>query len=390
MNKKEVLEIRKQFSPENCTITRICGCYVDAEKNIKTELKEAFLSLPEEDTFKYFTIFKKTLSGSIGKNLLNMDFPLEEEKEDGKQAFLLQLRNSKLQDDMLVSEFYNKIIEHYDFGENYYIILIHAVYDVPGKATDGSQMYDASDNVFEYIMCSICPVHLSKEGLGYNSEKNTIENRIRDWVVEVPAKGFLFPVFNDRFTDIHSLLYYSKNAEELQEAFIEDMFGCRSIPLSAENQRETFNAVIASTLGDDCDYNLVKNIHETLNEMLEEAKDFPEPLTLTKPDVKRLFEDSGVPDEKMTEFDQNYENVAGEKTALMAANITNTKKFNIETPDVVIKVSPEYSSLIETKYIEGRQCLVIPVNDYIEVNGVSVTAFNHELNQDNDSTSAPF
>ena len=135
--------------------------YVDAEKNIKTELKEAFLSLPEEDTFKYFTIFKQTLSGSIGKNLLNMDFPLEEEKEEGKQAFLLQLRNSKLQDDMLISEFYNKIIEYYDFGENYYIILIHAVYDVPGKATDGTQMYDASDNVFEYIMCSICPVHLS-------------------------------------------------------------------------------------------------------------------------------------------------------------------------------------------------------------------------------------
>ena len=134
MNKKEVLEIRKQFSPENCTITRICGCYVDAEKNIKTELKEAFLSLPEEDAFKYFTIFKKTLSGTIGKNLLNMDFPLEEEAEGGKQQFLLQLRNSKLKDDMLISEFYDKVIETYDFGENYYIVLIHALYDVPGKA----------------------------------------------------------------------------------------------------------------------------------------------------------------------------------------------------------------------------------------------------------------
>ncbi len=378
MNKKEVLEIRKQFSPENCTITRICGCYVDAEKNIKTELKEAFLSLPEEDTFKYFTIFKQTLSGSIGKKLLNIDFPLDEEKEEGKQSFLLRLRNSKLKDDQMVSEFYNRIIESYDFGENYYIILIHAVYDVPGKATDGTQMYDASDNVFEYIMCSICPVHLSKEGLGYNSEKNTIENRIRDWIVDAPDKGFMFPVFNDRFTDIHSILYYSKNAEELQEAFIEDMFGCRTIPLSAENQKETFNAVIATTLGDDCDYNIVKNIHETLGDMLEESKDFPEPLTLTKTDVKRLFEDSGVPDDKMEEFDHNYEMVAGEKTALMAANITNPKKFNIETPDVVIKVNPEYTSLIETKYIDGRQCLVIPVSDHMEVNGISVTAFNHE------------
>ena len=375
MNKKEVSEIRKQFSPENCTITRICGCYVDAEKIIKTELKEAFLSLPEEDIFKYFTIFKQTLSGSIGKNLLNMDFPLEEEREGGKQEFLLQLRNSKLNDDDLIGEFYNRIIESYDFGENYYIILIHAIYDVPGKAADGTQMYDASDDVYEHILCSICPVHLSKEGLGYKAEKNTIENRDRDWVVGAAAKGFLFPAFNDRFTDIHSLLYYSKNAEELQENFIEEMFGCRSIPLSAESQKETFNAVITTTLGDDCDYNIVKNIHETLGDMLEESKDFPEPLTLTQTDVKRLFEDSGVPDDKMEEFDHNYETVAGEKTTLVAANITNPKKFNIETPDAVITVNPEYASLIETKYIDGRQCLVIPVSDHVEVNGISVTAF---------------
>lgn len=375
MNKKEVSEIKKQFSPENCTITRICGCYVDAEKNIKTELKEAFLSLPEEDAFKYFTILKQTLSGTIGKNLLNMDFPLEEEKEDGRQAFLLQLRNSKLQDDALTTQFYNNVIESYDFGENYYIILIHALYDVPGKASDGTQMYDASDSVFEYLVCSICPVHLSKEGLGYNTEKNIIENRVRDWIVEAPAKGFLFPVFNDRYTDIHSVLYYSKNPEELQESFIEDMFGCSTIPLTAESQKETFHAVIAATLGEDCDYNVIKQIHENLSDMLEESKDFPDPLSLTGTDVKRLFQDSGIPDEKMEEFDHNYEAVAGEKTALLAANITNTKKFSIETPDVVIKVNPEYSGLIETKYIDGRQCLVIPVSDHIEVNGISVTAF---------------
>ncbi len=375
MNKKEVLEIRKQFSPENCTITRICGCYVDAEKNIKTELKEAFLSLPEEDAFKYFTIFKKTLSGTIGKNLLNMDFPLEEEAEGGKQQFLLQLRNSKLKDDMLISEFYDKVIETYDFGENYYIVLIHALYDVPGKASDDSEMFDASDNVYEFLLCSICPVHLSKEGLGYNTEKNTIENRIRDWIVDMPAKGFLFPVFNDRFTDIHSILYYTKNAEQLQESFIEQMFGCSSIPLSAENQKETFNTILSETLGEDCDYSIVKNIHETLNEMIEEHKDEPEPLALSQYEVKRLLEDSGVPDEKLESFEYTYQTVAGEKTALLAENITNTKKMNIETPDVIIKVNPEYASLLETRFIDGRQCLVIPISEHMEVNGVPVKAY---------------
>ena len=170
MNKKEISEIKKQFTPANCDITRICGCYVDAEKNKKTELKEAFLSLSEEEMFKYFEIFKKTLSGTLGKNLMNMEFPLEEEKESGKHEFLMKLRKSKLKDDQLIESFYDKIIENYDYPENYYIILVHAVYDIPGKTSDGIEMDDASEEIYEHILCSICPVKLSKAGLCYNAE----------------------------------------------------------------------------------------------------------------------------------------------------------------------------------------------------------------------------
>lgn len=372
MNKKEVAEIRRQYVPERCTISRICGCYVDAEKNIKTTMKEAFLSLPEDDAFKYFTIFKKTLSGTVGRNLVNLDFPLEEEHEGGHQEFLLKLRNSKLKDDALVEEFYNRIIDTFPFGENYYIILIHVAYDVPGKATDGTEMYDASDNVFEYLLCSLCPVHLSKPGLGYNEAKNCIENRIQDWIVDQPMKGFLFPAFNDRYTDIHSMLYYTKNATDLQEDFLKNMFGCTRIPLDADSQKETFNCLIADTLGTDCDYSVVKNIHEILNEKIEEFKDSPEPLELGKQDVRRLFEDSGVPDSRMEDFDQCYDEEVGEQTTFLATNIASSRKFNIETPDVVIKVNPEAADLVETRIIDGRQCLVIAINEHVEVNGISI------------------
>lgn len=372
MNKKEVAEIRRQYVPERCTISRICGCYVDAEKNIKTTMKEAFLSLPEDDVFKYFTIFKKTLSGTVGRNLVNLDFPLEEEHEGGHQEFLLKLRNSKLKDDALVEEFYNRIIDTFPFGENYYIILIHVAYDVPGKATDGTEMYDASDNVFEYLLCSLCPVHLSKPGLGYNEAKNCIENRIQDWIVDQPMKGFLFPAFNDRYTDIHSMLYYTKNATDLQEDFLKNMFGCTRIPLDADSQKETFNCLIADTLGTDCDYSVVKNIHEILNEKIEEFKDSPEPLELGKQDVRRLFEDSGVPDSRMEDFDQCYDEEVGEQTTFLATNIASSRKFNIETPDVVVKVNPEAADLVETRIIDGRQCLVIAINEHVEVNGISI------------------
>ena len=233
-------------------------------------------------------------------------------------------------------------------------------------------MYDASDNVFEYLLCSLCPVHLSKPGLGYNEAKNCIENRIQDWIVDQPMKGFLFPAFNDRYTDIHSMLYYTKNATDLQEDFLKNMFGCTRIPLDADSQKETFNCLIADTLGTDCDYSVVKNIHEILNEKIEEFKDSPEPLELGKQDVRRLFEDSGVPDSRMEDFDQCYDEEVGEQTTFLATNIASSRKFNIETPDVVVKVNPEAADLVETRIIDGRQCLVIAINEHVEVNGISI------------------
>ncbi|MBS6997928.1 MAG: DUF4317 domain-containing protein [Lachnospiraceae bacterium] len=371
MNKKEVLEIRKQFTPANCAITRIAGCYVDHEKNKKMESKSAFLSLPEEEAFKYFDIFKKTLSGTMGKNMLNMEFPIDQEMPGGTQEFLMKLKASKLEDDMLLEEFYDKVIATYEYAENYYIILIHAMYDVPGRSSDNLEMFDASDEVYEYLVCSICPVSLSKAGLSYNAESNCIQDRIRDWVVDMPDKGFLFPAFNDRSTDIHGVLYYTKKSEDLQPELIEELLGAR-MPMSANTQKETFQMLIEDTLGEDGDYETIRNIHDTLNDMIEEHKEEPEPLQLDKTDVRKVFEKSGVSSEKMECFDQNYEETAGEKTSLLATNITETKKFQIETPDIVIKVNPERADLIETRVIDGRQCLVIAVDDHIEVNGVNV------------------
>ena len=370
MNKKEVTEIKKQFTPHNCAITRICGCYVDGEKEKKTELKEAFLSLPEEEMFKYFDIFRKSLSGTIGKNLLNMEFPLETESEGGTQEFLLKLRNSRLTDDDLLTEFYNRVIDSYDFPENYLILLIHAVYDIPGKASDGTEMFDASDEVFDYILCCFCPVKLSKPALSYHADENSFHERIRDWIVEMPDAGFLFPAFNDRSTDIHSLLYYSKNAENLSNGLTDVLLGCVP-PLTAGSQKETFKALIEETLGDDCEYEVVKNIHENLNELIEQNAENPEPLELDKAEGKYLLAKSGVEEAKLETFDEHFDAAAGENTSLLAANVANTKKFEIKTPDITIQVNPECADLVETRIIDGRKCLVIAVDDRVEINGIS-------------------
>lgn len=374
MNKKEIAEIKKRFTKTKCSITRICGCYVDAEKEKRMTLKEAFLGLPEEEMFKYIDIFRKTLSGSIGKTLLNMEFPTEQEtREDGTQVFLMKLLESKLQEDDLLNEFYDKVIANYGYPENYFIILIHDAYDIPKITTDGVENFDASEYVYDYLLCSICPVKLTKPGLSYNAETNHIQDRIRDWLVQPPELGFLFPAFNDRNMDIHSLLYYSKNSDELDLAITEHLLGCQ-MPLPAKSQKETFNAIVEESLGLECDYEVVKSIHENLNQMVEENKENPEPLALDRADMTKLLEKSGVEDEQIEKFEARYDETVGEKESLMAANISNSRKFEVRTPDVTVQVNPERTDLVETKMIDGVPCLVIEINDLVEVNGIQIVS----------------
>lgn len=371
MDKSGIAEIKKQFSHEKSSITKIAGCYIGPEKEIKTKLQETFLCLPEEETFKYFEIFKKTLSGSIDKNLINLEFPLLAEMEGGAAEFLQKLRNSELKDEQLLDEFYGKIIESYDYVGNYLILLVHASYDVPGKTQDRRHMEDASEEVYSHILCSICPVDLSKPGLSYNSETGQFQGRIQDWVVGGPMNGFLFPAFNDRSADIHSLLYYSKNSDELKDEFILQMFQSE-LPLSAGVQKQAFQEIIEETLQDECGYEVICSIHDRINEIIEESKDTTEPVIFEKKDVKNILQQSGVSAEKLTQFDEVFENKAGGDKKLVASNLINARSFEVKTPDVVIKINPERLDLMETKIVDGRNSIVIAVSEEVEINGISV------------------
>ena len=372
MNKTEVTEIKKIFKKDDNGITRICGCYVDGEKNKRFELKEAFYSLPEEEMFKYVDIFRKTMSGTLGKNLMNMEFPMEEEtNDDGKQKFMMKLVDSGLQDDALLDEFYDMVIKTYEYTGNYLIVLIHTAYDIPSITADGIENEDASDYVYNFILCSICPVKLSKAGLCYNPENNSIEDCDRDWIVQAPANGFLFPAFNDRNTDIHSLLYYAKNADEVDIDFSYNLLGC-TFPIPAKEQKETFHALVEESLGTTCDYEMVKNLHENLNEMIEENRENPEPLELDKEDVKKILSSCGVSEEKIDVFEEKFTENIGVDQKLVADNIANLRKFEVRTPNVTIQVNPDRTDLVNTQIIDGVPCIVIECSDEVEVNGIRV------------------
>lgn len=369
MTKKEISELKKQYKKDGGCITRICGCYVGSEKEKITCFKEAFYSLEEEDTYKYYEIFKKTLSGTPGRNLIDLEFPLDSEFEGGTQEFLLRLRNSELKEDALLDEFYDKVIQYFYYVGNYLILLIHNAYDVPGRTRDGIDMEDASDEVYSYLLCSICPVNLSKPGLSYHPESNLFRNCSRDWVVELPEVGFLFPAFTDRSTDLHSALYYTKNPDEPHEEFVDSVLGAAA-PIPVSSQREMFQELIEDTLGEKREYETIMSIQENIQERIEESKDDPRPLTLDKRDVEQIFCQSGASEEQMQQFEEAYTRIMPEAAPIVAANVVNARRIEVKTPNITVQVKPEFTHLLETKVIEGRNCLVIAIEDRVAVNGI--------------------
>lgn len=368
MNKKEVNEVKKLYSLNGCSVDRITGCYVDGEKNICSQFASSFLALPEEVMHKYFAIFKKALSGKIGKNLLNFQFPLDTESEGGTQHSLLKLRDSKLKDDSMLQAFYKRIIDTYEYVGNYLILLIHNAYDVPGKGSDNLEQDDASEEVYEYITCVICPVDLSKPGLTYDKTEDIFTNREQDRVVGAPDVSFMFPAFNDRSSDIHNVLYYEKKADLLHAEIISEVLGCNQT-LTAADQKKAFNTLLEEC---GCTTDEVIEVHEKLNSMIEEKKEqSADELILDKVDVENLLS-SCVGESTMCRFYDSYNDCVGKNTKLIAENITDTKKMEIKNPDVVIKISPDRGDLIEEKVVDGVKCIVIKMGSDIEINGVKV------------------
>ena len=373
MNKKDIAEIRKLFKKDGGAFDRLCGCYVDGEKKIRMSFAGSFVGLSEEECDKYYDIFRKALSGSLGKTLHQLDYTTEQEMEGELYRELYDLQISGLKDEEQLNAFYDKVITHYAYGEDYYIVLLHGIYDVPGKGSDLLDIEDASEEVYDFILCCICPVELSEAGLCYNAQENRVEERMRNLWVKLPMTAFLFPAFSDRGSDVHSLLYYTRKAEELHEEFIEGVVGGPA-PLSFKTQQETFRELVEETVGQVCAYETARQINDNLAEMLEEHEDASEPLVLDKTDVRHLLENSGVDEERIRDFDQIYRETAGEETTFLAANLVDTKNTQVKMPDVQIKVNSLRTDLLQVQLVEGRRCLVIPLEGDIELNGMPVSA----------------
>lgn len=329
MRKKDILELKKRFKKDHCTFTKMCGCYVNSEKHVILKFRETFLNLDDDEYFKYLEIAKKVLSGTIGNNILELNFPLNEELTNERQLSLMQLKKSQLKDDTILDGFYDLIIDNFNYTGNFLILLFHDAYDVITKTSDNRKI-DESEEVYEYVLCAICPVSLSEPGLRYSENENKIKARIRDWVVDPPINGFVFPAFIDRSSDVNSIMYYTKNAKDTHPELMENALGCSSKQTTTV-QKEAFQLIIKDSFSADekkAD-KIFMEVQENLNAMVDEYNSIYEdidcePITLTKKDIQNLLLDSGVPEDITTEIEKSYVENFGDDLPL-AENLIDTK-----------------------------------------------------------------
>lgn len=427
MNKKEVLELKKRFKKDQATFTRLVGCYVDCNREKICKFGGKFLTLEEEEYYKYLEIANKVLSGTLGNNLLNLSFPIEEEQVGGRQQILMALRDTDLEDETLLDTYYDLVIDTYDEPGNYLILLYLDSYDVMTRTNDNINV-DESEEVYKYLMCAICPVSLSKPGLGYLESEKRIGPRIRDWVVGVPATGFLFPAFNDRSTDIHSTLFYTRNTKEPHSEFMTNGLGC-GVERTATEQKMAFHSIVRNVLGaeNDSTDDVMLDIQQNLSDMADEYAEChdteEDPFILDKDVMSKVLNESNVSEEKINRIEKSIDEAFGEKLPVaenvidskaLVANELRVEKLALEdqvgeltlqlneknteleekttkllekqeeidnyvaeakTYDVVLRVKPEKAAQIKSQIINGEKCLVIPMkeNENATINGVNTS-----------------
>ena len=374
MNDKEIGEIRRHLRRDRSNITKIYGCFVNDNREIITEFSQSTGMMPENEGDKYFALFKRVLSGSVGKNLIDLSFKTAQVAQGAPEhKLLMDLRECKLSDDELLHGFFQKIIDTVALEGNYLILIGCDSYDVTFKGKDDISDADKSEEVYTYLICAICPVKQTKANLHYVPEEKLFHDGAMNQPVSAPALGFLFPAFDNRSTNIYNALYYTHDIKVSQDALIEALFNT-PVPMPAAEQKKCFEALLTTALGEDCNLDVVQTVHDQLCERIElhkEAK-VAEPLLIAKADVKETLASCGVSEEHLAKWSVDYDETFGFEADLHPKNIIDTKRFEVKTPDVSIKVDPTRSDLIETRTIGGVKYIMICADENVEVNGVSI------------------
>ena len=374
MNEKEVGEIRRRIRRDRTNMTAIYGCYVNGQKEIVSEFKQSVGIMPENDAEKYFGVMKRTLSGTIGKNLIDITFATKQVQDSPEHKLLMDLKSGGLKDEETRHTFFQKIIDSFAFDDGYVILAGCDTYDVPFKSKDDEVQQDASNETYTYLLCAVCPVKMTKANLRYIAEQKEFHDGGIQHIIMAPELGFLFPAFDNRATNIYNALYYTHSTKDSHQDVIDSLFHVEA-PKPAEEQKKSFEALLSSSLEEDCSLEVVQAVHDQIRQSIELHKEskVADPLLISKEEVKCTLKSCGVADDKISKFSVDYDEAFGFEAQLHPKNIIDSQHFEIKTPDVSIKVSPERSDLLETRVIDGVKYILICADESVEVNGVPIS-----------------
>ena len=373
MNEREVAELRRRFRQDRSGISRVRGCYVNENREIVSRFDQSLGVLTQEENEKLLQLLRRTLTGALGKNLLDITFATQQVVHGSEHRRLMDLRASELRDEEALESLFQAMIRALDLEGNYMILLAHDAYDVPYRGKDGEDQADASLEVFSYLVCAVCPVKLTKPALSYQVQAGEFRTRTADWVVSPPELGFLFPAFDDRSANIYDALYYSKDVKNVHEDLIGAVFAAPA-PMPAAAQQESFRGVLGEALEEDCCLPVVQAVHDQLCGLMEDHKESrdPELLTIGKGEVKQALAANGVNQEHIQAFERQYDQAFGPDAQLSPRNLVDPKKLELKTADVTIKVNPERGDLVQTRILNGVKYILVRVEEGVEVNGVPV------------------
>ena len=376
MNAKEIREIRRRLRHEHNSVTRIYGCYVNSEGNIIAHLEESVGLLKTEESMKYFDIFKKALGGKPGKTLLDLEFSRTQESGDAYQL-LLSLWEDRLSEVKERDELCRAMIDRLSMEGNYVILMMLDDYDVKSLDEDDEEGFKSTET-FTYMICAVCPVKNGKAELGYMDDEKRFLDASINQMIDQPSLGFMFPSFNERSTDIHHALVFSQKTDENYEPFVTAVFGSSSeIPLTGEEQKAKFDSILATSLDEECTFDVVQTMHEALAERVAIHKESktPEPLVLMPEELGSILRNAGAGRDAVDEFEDEVGSLVKEGTeasGIQVNNITDEAKMVIETEGVKIIVKPEMFAAVEAKKSDTGNVVVIRINGECRINGVEV------------------
>ena len=373
MNQKEINELRRRFRADKSNISRIYGCFVNTNQEIVAYIDSSLGMLKEEEQEIYLARLKKCLSGGQGRNLIDIEFSTQQVVDSEEHRLLSKLRSTQCADADAREALYRRVIDALDMEQSNYVILLASdSYDVPYRGTDDEDQADASAEVFTYFVCAVCPVKDATADLRFFYDVSEFHIASSGPLLGNTALGFLFPAFDSRSANIYNALYYVQKPDALHEEFIDAVFRTEP-PMSAPEQRNAFHTALVDALEAECSYGVVQSINEQLRERVElhKAEKDPELLSLEPREVENILRQGGVSEPHVEAFRKAVEESFGEDAALQPGNLVD-KKFEIVTPNVKITMPPEYSEMVETRVIDGRKYILIPADEGLEVNGVSV------------------